>query len=110
MNQQASYLTGISRLVYYIRVYSLWYILFKLCYSKSSKASVNVMLTYNPITYIKEHTNLLSTAVDSVDGRGLTPLHWAAAEGQTKAVQGLIQSGAYKSVVSYEIGAISSIW
>ena len=68
------------------------------------------MLTYNPITYIKEHTNLLSAAVDSVDGRGLTPLHWAAGMGQTKAVQGLIQSGASKSVVAHEIGAISSIW
>ena len=68
------------------------------------------MLTYNPITYIKEHTNLLSAAVDSFDGRGLTPLYWAAAQRQTKAVQGLIQSGASKSVAAHEIGAISSIW
>ena len=69
------------------------------------------MLTYNAITYIKEHTNQLSAAVDSVDGRELIPLHWAAAEGQTKAIREL--SGASKSVVAHEIGPglrISSIW
>ena len=51
----------------------------------------------------------ISAAVDSVDGRGLTLLHCAAAMGQTKAVQELIRSGASKSVVAHEIGAISSV-
>ena len=42
--------------------------------------------------------------VDSVDGRGLTPLHWAAAMGQTKAVREMIRNGATKSVVAVESG------
>ena len=42
--------------------------------------------------------------VDSVDCRGLTPLHWAATNGQTMAVRELIRNGAAKSVDAGEFG------
>ena len=41
--------------------------------------------------------------VDSVDLRGLAPLHWDAAIGQTKAVQERIRNGANNSVFTHLI-------